>query len=78
MVEEARWSLYALVRVGDDIFEAKQRLEADGFRIEYGPGMPTKDKSYYMMIVGFGVDPAFFDTLGYVVTGGGDGEKDYG
>ena len=57
----------SLVQVGDDIHEAKAKLEAEGFKISYGPDYPTKSKGYLMMIVDYGVSPNGAETFRYVV-----------
>lgn len=57
----------ALVHVGSDIHEAKAKLEAEGFKISYGPDYPTKTKRYLMMIVDYGASPNGLETFQYVV-----------
>lgn len=73
-IDSQRNKLAAKVRVGDDIFESKERLEAEGFRIKYGPDYPTKTKKYLMMIVDYGVSPNELETLRYSLDIEGDGE----
>lgn len=63
-----------LVSIGDDIFEAKQKLIDAGFNIKYGPKFPTASKSYYLMIVDYGVRPNGLDTLKYTIGIEGDGK----
>ena len=46
-----------LIEIGDDIFEAKKKIEENGFKVTYGPDFPTASRSYYMMIIDYGVRP---------------------
>ena len=66
-IKSKRAQVASKVSVGDDIFRAKDVLEADGFRIKYGPDFPTKSRSYYMMIVDYGLTPGELDKLRYAL-----------
>lgn len=56
-IEENTEEVKDLIKIGDDIFEAQTRLEENGFKITFGPDFPTDSKSYYRMIVDFGLRP---------------------
>lgn len=63
-----------LVDVGDDIFDAKETLLSNDFRIVSGPNFATADKDYYLMTVDFGVLPSTWDTIQYTIGMRGSGE----
>jgi len=56
-IEANTTEVKGLIKIGDDIFEAKTRLEESGFNITFGPDFPTDSKSYYRMIVDYGLRP---------------------
>lgn len=55
------------IRIGDDIYQAKDKLIEAGFKIKFGPDFPTKTKKYLMMIVDYGVTPGELETFKYTV-----------
>lgn len=67
IVEQQKEKVAAEVDLGDDIFEAKEKLETSGFRIKYGPDFPTKTEKYLMMIVDYGASPSGLETFKYTV-----------
>lgn len=72
LIDESRKDVRNLINVGDDIYQAKERLKENGFKIKYGPDFPTKTKKYLMMIVDFGADPNLKETVAYTL-GAGEG-----
>lgn len=52
-----------LIEVGDDIFEAKKKLEESGFKIKAGPVFATKNKDYYSMLVDYGLQPNAWEKM---------------
>jgi len=67
-VEKGQKIVLDNVKLGDDIFEAKKVLESKGLSIMAdGPNFATKDKSYYSMVIDYGVGPSFWDTFRYTV-----------
>lgn len=67
VVEKQKEKIAAEVDLGDDIFAAKEKLVAAGFRIKYGPDFPTKTKRYLMLIVDYGESPSKLETFKYTV-----------
>ncbi len=67
VVKDQQNRMAAEVSIGEDIFAAKKRLEAAGFRIKYGPDFPTKIKKYLQMIVDYGLSPSGLETFKYSV-----------
>jgi hypothetical protein len=67
VVEEGKDTVASNVKIGDDIFSAKQKLEEAGLRIKYGPDFPTKSEKYLMMIVDYGARPNGLETFRYTV-----------
>ena len=57
----------SLVSVGDDIYEAKEILIENGFRIVAGPSFPTKPRDYMTMHISFGESPSTIDDLIYTM-----------
>ena len=55
-----------LISIGDDIFEAKEKLVDSGFSIVYGPDFPTKDQSNLLMIIDYGLQPTSLENLNYI------------
>lgn len=55
-----------LISIGDDIFEAKEKLVDSGFSIVYGPDFQTKDRSCLLMIIDYGLQPTSLENLNYV------------
>ncbi len=53
------------IAVGDNIFEAKEKLASLGFRILSGPNFATEKQDYYLMVVDFGESPTHFETFKY-------------
>ncbi len=66
-IEAKRIQVASKVSIGDDIFEARKTLVANGFSIKYGPDFPTKTKSYLMMIVDYGHSPNGLEIFKYTV-----------
>ena len=67
-VVEAQTIVKEVVEMGDNIFEAKKKLEAKGLRIMAdGPNFATEDKSYYSMVIDYGLSPTAWDTFKYTV-----------
>ncbi|QQL45579.1 hypothetical protein [Sulfuriroseicoccus oceanibius] len=52
-----------LISIGDDIFEARNILEEHGFKISYGPKFPTDSRSYYQMIIDYGLHPTGWEKM---------------
>jgi hypothetical protein len=67
VLEQQSSNTRSIVQVGGNIHEAKAKLEAERFKISYGPDYPTKTKGYLMMIVDYGVSPNGLETFQYVV-----------
>lgn len=74
VVEAEKESVRSLVQIGDNIYDVKAKLEAEGFRISYGPDYPTKTRKYLMMIVDYGVIPNGEEAFRYTVGIEGDDE----
>jgi hypothetical protein len=55
------------IKIGDNIFEAKIKLQKNGFKIKYGPDHPTTDKAYYLMLIDFGIQPSVWEKFKYTV-----------
>ena len=66
IVEEKKEKVNAAIKIGDDIFEARDKLIEEGFKIQYGPDFPTKTRKYYMMIVDYGLVPNELDNFKYM------------
>ncbi|PXA03975.1 hypothetical protein DDZ13_10075 [Coraliomargarita sinensis] len=67
VVSEKSEAARSEIKIGDDIFEAKNKLVTKGFGIKYGPDFPTKTERYLMMIVDYGVDPSGLEVFKYTV-----------
>jgi hypothetical protein len=74
--EKAR--MKTLVSVGDDIFKAKKKLEENGFVISYGPKLSNVQKTRYLMIVSYGVNPGPSAYVAEAMQWKGDGKPIYG
>lgn len=64
-LQDKRDRFESSVAVGDNIFEAKEKLANLGFRILSGPTFATEKQNYYLMIVDFGEPPTHFETFKY-------------
>lgn len=73
LVKERRQAVSSLVSLEDNIFSAKEKLQAAGFQIKYGPDFPTQNKTYLEMIVDYGARPSNTETFKYSVGIGGRG-----
>ena len=67
-VREMQKTVEGTVKIGDDIFDAKKKLEAKGLKIlANGPSYATQDKSYYSMVIDYGLQPTVWDTFKYAL-----------
>lgn len=55
-INAGKEQMSAIVKVGDNIFEARDELLQNGFDIRFGPELVTVDKNQYSMTVGYGVE----------------------
>tara|TARA_B100001093_G_C26699161_1_gene958251 strand:- start:186 stop:551 length:366 start_codon:yes stop_codon:yes gene_type:complete len=62
-VEANTTQIKELIKIGDNIFNAKTKIEKNGFKITYGPDFPTDSKTYYLMIVDYGLNPNAWEKI---------------
>jgi hypothetical protein len=74
IVKQQKKRVNASIKIGDDIFLAKDKLVKQGFTIEYGPDFPTKSRDYLIMNVDYGVRSNGLETFKYTVGMEGSGE----
>ena len=67
IIQNQREKIASLVRVGDNIHEAKEVLLANGFKIIYGPEFMTEAKTDLIMIIDYGLTTTDLDGLKYSV-----------
>jgi hypothetical protein len=65
VLKEQKKKVNDAIKVGDDIYEARDKIISEGFRIQYGPAFPTKTRKYLMMVVDYGIQPTSLETFKY-------------
>jgi hypothetical protein len=78
IINSEKKRMISLVSVGDDIFKAKKKLEENGFAISYGPKLSNVQKTRYLMIVSYGVNPGPSAYVAEAMQWKGDGKPIYG
>jgi hypothetical protein len=73
-IRDQKQRMISVVKVGDNIFSAKKILLENGFRIKFGPKFSDPQKTEYLMIVDYGVNPGASDYLEETFGWAGDGK----
>ena len=68
-----REKLDSLVKIGDNIYDAKEILISEGYQITYGPGFPTESNRYLLMIVDYDINPTVVESFKYAAGVSGKG-----